>query len=200
MAALDGMGDFGQGHPSVLLTAAGGGVEAVPRLIAAITGTSSPVTVMLDHLEAVTSPECLSSIAEFALRVPAGWRLVLASRDAPPIAVSKLRVDRRILEISVNQLAMDASEAGALLAGAGTEMISTEIEELVERTEGWPAGLYMAALAMQSGEVPPGFTFTGDDRLVNDYLRSELLDRLPRSQLEFLVRTSILDRMSGPLC
>ena len=79
-------------------------------------------------------------------------------------------------------------------------MPPTELDELVERTEGWPAGLYLAALAIQSGTPPTGSTFTGDDRLVDDYLRSELLDRLPRSQRDFLVERPILDRMSGPLC
>ena len=70
----------------------------------------------------------------------------------------------------------------------------------MQRTEGWPAGLYLAALAIQSGSPAAGFSFSGDDRLVEDYLHSELLARLSRSQVSFLVRTSILDRMSGPLC
>ena len=72
--------------------------------------------------------------------------------------------------------------------------------DLVQRTEGWPAGLYIAALAIKAGETAPGFTFSGDDRLMGDYLRSELLPRVSPSQAGFLVLTSILDRMCGPLC
>jgi len=199
LAALDSLEALGW-DPAAQLTARGGGVEAVPPLMAAMSDVSAPVTVILDHLEAVTSPECMSSIAEFALRVPPGWTLALSSRDSLPIGVSKLRVDRRILEIGVEQLAMSASEASELLEREGTGVPLTLLDELVDRTEGWPAGLYLAALALQSGEPVTGFTFTGDDRLVDDYLRFEILDRLPQSQLEFLVRTSILDRMSGPLC
>src|SRR5262249_46062629 len=75
-----------------------------------------------------------------------------------------------------------------------------QTDELVERTEGWPTGLYLAALAIESGMPAPGFTFSGDDRFVDDYLRSELLSHLSSSEVRFLVRTSILEQMCGPLC
>jgi LuxR family maltose regulon positive regulatory protein len=185
---------------SALLAASGGEVDVVPRLIAHISVMRLPVVVVLDHLELVTNPQCATSIAEFALRVPEDWRLALASRDAVPIPVSRLRVDRRIVEIETAHLAMSRDEAAALLRGAGVTVSAAEIEELVKRTEGWPAGLYLAALAIKSGGPAAGFSFTGDDRLVDDYLRSELMARLLPSQVRFLVRTAILDQMSGPLC
>jgi LuxR family maltose regulon positive regulatory protein len=77
-----------------------------------------------------------------------------------------------------------------------------EVAELVRHTEGWPVGLYLAALALRSGVQPDraGFTFTGDDRLMADYLRTELLSRVSRGRVSFLTRTSVLERMSGPLC
>ena len=95
---------------------------------------------------------------------------------------------------------MTRTEASELLKGAGVELPESRTDELVQRTEGWPAGLYLAALAMRDGSPAEGFTFTGDDRLMGDYLRSELLTRVSSSQASFFMRTSVLDRMSGPLC
>jgi LuxR family maltose regulon positive regulatory protein len=104
------------------------------------------------------------------------------------------------MELDHVDLAMGPEEAGELLRYAGADVSTDEIRDLVERTEGWPAGLYLAALALGSGLRAPGFTFTGDDRFVDDYLHSELLDHLTSAEVRFLARTSILDRMCGPLC
>ena len=88
------------------------------------------------------------------------------------------------------------------MRAADVEMAEPDVEELVRRTEGWPVGLYLAALAVKAGgsHEDVGVTFSGDDRFMSDYLRSEFLDRVSRSDVTFLTRTSILDRMSGPLC
>ena len=89
-----------------------------------------------------------------------------------------------------------------MLKGAGAEVGEAGIHDLLQRTEGWPAGLYLAALAMKAGtrRSEVGFTFTGDDVFMGDYLRSELLDRVSGAEASFLTRTSVLDRMCGPLC
>ena len=94
------------------------------------------------------------------------------------------------------------AEAPALLLGAGVELGDEDVRELVRHTEGWPVGLYLAALAMTSGSphTGTGLTFTGDDRFMGDYLRSEILDRVSPTEASFLTRTSILEAMSGPLC
>ena len=94
------------------------------------------------------------------------------------------------------------SDARRLLEGAEVELPDADVDELVGRTEGWPVGLYLAALAVKAGGPrtavrPP---FTGDDRFMADYLRSELLAHLPQPRVAFLTRTAVLDRMSGPLC
>jgi LuxR family maltose regulon positive regulatory protein len=188
------------GYATALLAGYGGGVDVVPRLVTSIGTIRPPVTVVLDHVESITSRQCWSSIAEFALRIPVGWRLAIASRDQIRLPLSRLRIGRRIVEIGVDDLAMTAGEAGELLGHAGAAVSAAETDELVKRTEGWPVGLYLAALAIRSGGQATGFSFTGDDRLVDDYLRSEFLARLSASQAGFLVRTSVLDRMSGPLC
>ena len=97
---------------------------------------------------------------------------------------------------------MDASEARSVLEGAGVDLSEPDRNELLARTEGWPAGLYLAALAIKAGgpRAGPGVTFSGEDRFVGDYLRMEFLDRVSRADVSFLTRTSILDRLSGPLC
>ncbi len=183
-----------------LLTALGGGVGVVPRLVSALAGIPGPLVLVFDQVEAITSVECRASIAEFAVRVPPGWRLALVSRDQAPVPAARLRAQGQLLEIGSDDLAMAVGEASVLLQGAGVELSNAEAFELVERTEGWPVGLYIAALARKSGTPAAGFTFTGDDRLMRDYLRSELLPRVSAEQATFLVRTSVLDRMSGPLC
>ena len=199
LAALDRIEPV-SAQAAALLAASGGDVDIVPSLVAYMSAMRRPVAVVLDHFEQITSPQCTTSIAEFALRVPEDWRLALASRDTVPIPLSRLRVARQIVEIGTDHLAMSTDEAATLLREAGATVSAAETKELVRRTEGWPAGLYLAALAIKSGTPATGFTFTGDDRLVDDYLRSELLARLSHSQARFLVRTAILDQMTGPLC
>ena len=91
---------------------------------------------------------------------------------------------------------------GLLLEAAGVELEASELSELTEQTEGWPAGLYLAALSMQAGAAGPTGVegFTGDDRFVSDYFRLELLSRLPADEAQFLTHTSVLERMCGGLC
>ena len=167
---------------SQLLATSGGGADVVPSLVSTFNTINEPLVLVLDRAEAVTSRECQTSIAEFALRVPNGWRLALASRDPIPIPAARLRMQGRIVEIGTAELAMARSEASELLKATGVELSHSMTDELVQRTEGWPAGLYLAALAMKDGISAEGFTFTGDDRLMRDYLRSELLTRVSSSQ------------------
>jgi LuxR family transcriptional regulator, maltose regulon positive regulatory protein len=185
---------------SQLLATSGGGVDVIPSLVSTFGTVRGPLVLVLDHAEAVTSRECRTSIAEFALRVPEGWRLAMASRDPIPIPTAQLRMQGRIVEIGTTELAMARNEASELVRAAGVEVADSRMDELLQRTEGWPAGLYLAALAMRDSSPAEGFTFTGDDRLMGDYLRSELLTRVSSSQASFFMRTSVLDRMSGPLC
>ena len=184
------------------LVSSGADITVVPRFVSAIAAMHRPVTLVLDHAEAVTNKQCLNTIAEFALRLPPGWQLAMASRAGVPLPVARLRAQGRIVEISAEDLAMGPEEASSLLEGAGAELGEASIHELLQRTEGWPAGLYIAALAMKAGtrRSEVGFTFTGDDIFMGDYLRSELLDRVSGAVASFLTRTSVLDRMCGSLC
>lgn len=190
--------------PVVLRTLAftGAAITVVPLLAAAIASMREPVALVLDDVEAITNPECIDMITELALSFPAGSRCAIASRDTVSLPAARLRAHGAIVEIGADDLAMSDQEAAALLGGAGVDTGAGEVDGLVRRTEGWPAGLYLAALAMRAGSpgAEAGFPVTGDDRFVGDYLRSELLDRASQTDVAFLTRTSILDRMCGGLC
>ena len=195
---------IGRVDPAIFsaLASSGADITMVPRFVSAVASVQPPVTVLLDQAEAVTNRQCLNTIAEFALRLPPGWQLGLASRTVVPLPTARLRAQGRILEVTADDLAMGPREADSLLKGAGVEADEASVRDLLQRTEGWPAGLYIAALAIKSGSrnSDVGFTFTGDDVYMGDYLRSELLDRISGAEASFLIRTSVLDRMCGSLC
>jgi LuxR family transcriptional regulator, maltose regulon positive regulatory protein len=177
------------------------GASVLRPLGSALSTMSRPITLVLDHLEQLEDPRCRDAVAELALRLPDGSQLAVATRDIPPIPAALLRDNGRLLEVGPSELAMDEPEARALLEGAEVELGAAETAELLRRTEGWPVGLYLAALALRAGNPSgAGSPFTGDDRLLADYLRSELLNRLSPEQVSFLTRTSVLDRLCGPLC
>ena len=184
------------------LASPGAGPSVVPTLVSAVSSMRRPVSIVVDHVDAVTNRECLDAITELALAVPAGSQFAIASRNMVPLPTARLRAEGSIVEVGAHELAMDDAEASSLLAAAGTELGGEETHDLVEKTEGWPAGLYLAALAMNAGSprAEAVFSFTGDDRYMSDYLRAEFLDRVSRAEVSFLTRTSILDRLSGPLC
>ncbi len=200
-AALDRIGPV---EPAIFwaLASSGAGITVVPRLVSAIASVPPPVTLVLDHAEAITNKQCLNTITELALRLPKGCQLALASRRNVPLPTARLRAQGQILEITAGDLAMDPAEASSLLEGAGIEPGVVGVPELLQRTEGWPAGLYLAALAMRAGLGPGevGSAFTGDDRFMGDYLRAELLGHVSAADASFLTRTSVLDRMCGSLC
>jgi LuxR family transcriptional regulator, maltose regulon positive regulatory protein len=184
------------------LTSPAAAVSVPLMLVSAIAALGQPVWLVLDHIEVITNRDCLDAIAQLALGLPPGSQLAIGSRDGLPLPTARLRAQGSLVEIGVEDLAMGGSEAPALLRGAGVELGDDDVGDLVRRTEGWPVGLYLAALAMTSGSphADLGLTFTGDDRFMGDYLRSEILDRVSPAEASFLTRTSILETMSGPLC
>ena len=184
------------------LASSGAGMEVPRRLASAMAAMDRPVTLVVDHLEALTNRECLDTIALLAVSLPARSQLAIGSRDVLPLPEARLRAQGGIVEVGVDDLAMTSDEASTMLREAEVELADDDVRELVLRTEGWPAGLYLGALATRAGGTRAGIgvTFTGDDRYMGDYLRSEFLDRVSPSDVSFLTQTSILERMSGPLC
>ncbi|MFL6223146.1 MAG: LuxR C-terminal-related transcriptional regulator [Actinomycetes bacterium] len=192
--------------PEVLRTLAAPNVSVaatlVPRLAAAVAAMTQPVALVLDHVELLNNQQSLDTVAEIAAQLPIRSQLLVASQARPPLPVALLRTQGQVVEIGVQELAMDQQEAAALLEGAGVQLAEAEVKELISRTEGWPVGLYLAALAVKArGRRRNHWAgFTGNDRIMAEYLWSEFLARLPQRTVSFLTRTAVLDRMCGPLC
>jgi LuxR family maltose regulon positive regulatory protein len=186
------------------LTSPGVSVAAkvVPLLVSAAAAMTEPMFLVLDHLELLENQDCLDAVAELALGLPAGSQVALAARRSPALPVALLRAQGQVLEVGMTELAMDQQEGRALLEAAGIRLPDADMTELMRQTEGWPVGLYLAALAHRAGgpRHDTGFAFSGDDRFMADYLHSELLAHLPPELVTFLTRTAVLERMSGPLC
>jgi LuxR family transcriptional regulator, maltose regulon positive regulatory protein len=176
--------------------------SVVPRLGSALASMSSPVVLVLDDVHVLHDRECWAALSVLADHLPAGSRLVLAGRAGPPLRVARLRAEGKIMEIGPRELSLTAEEASSLLRNAGLTLGEEEVAELHRRTEGWPAGLYLAALYLREGGplASAAVSFGGDDRLVSEYVESEFLARISRRQRLFLTRTAVLERMCGPLC
>jgi LuxR family transcriptional regulator, maltose regulon positive regulatory protein len=176
--------------------------SVVPRLGAAFSAMTSPVALVLDDVHALHNSECRAALSVLADHVPGGSRLALAGRAEPPLRVARLRAEGRILEIGPEDLSLTSDEASSLLRNVDLTLSVDEMAGLHQRTEGWPAGLYLAALYLREGGplATAAVSFGGDDRLVSEYMESEFLARITRRQRVFLTRTAVLERMSGPLC
>ena len=174
----------------------------VPRVGSALAKLERPLVLVLDDLHAVTNPSCLDVLTALLGYVPAGSQVAFASREVPELPLARWRARGLVDEIGVAELRLDDEEAGLLLQAAGVQLDGSERSELTVRTEGWPAGLYLAALSFQAGATSSAgaASLSGGDRFVAEYFRFELLSRLPPAEAGFLQRTSVLDRMCGGLC
>src|SRR5215475_12543205 len=176
--------------------------SVVPRLGSAFRSMTSPVVLILDDVHLLHNSECRAALSVLANHVPPGSRLVLAGRAEPPVRVARLRAEGKLLEIGPENLSLTCAEAASVLRGAGVVLGEQDVAELHRRTEGWPTGLYLAALYLREGGPLPhaAASFGGDDRLVSEYMESEFLARIPSPQRVFLTRTAVLEQMCGPLC
>ena len=179
-----------------------GWAKRVVRLANALAAREQPFVLAIDDLHAVTNPACMDVIAELLESVPAGSQIAIASREEPALPLGRWRAHGWVRELGPTELRLDDGEAELLLRAAGVELGEAEVTELTERTEGWPAGLYLAALSIQAGasSSASAAAFAGDDRFVADYFRTELMSRLPDAEARFLKHTSVLERMCGGLC
>jgi LuxR family maltose regulon positive regulatory protein len=176
--------------------------SVVPRLASAFSSMISPIVLVLDDVHLLRNSECRAALSVLADHVPDGSRLALAGRAGPPLRIARLRAEGKILEIGPNDLAFACEEASSLLREADVALGDDEVTELHQRTEGWPAGLYLAALYLREGGSFAGaaVSFGGDNQLVSEYMKAEFLSRFSRRQRVFLTRTAVLERMCGPLC
>ena len=175
---------------------------AVPRLLESLHRGDAPMVLALDDVHEVSDPDSLSVISTIARGLPEGSQLALASRTEPAIRLGRFRANRDLIELDAGDLAMTRRETDAMLRACGLRLDPKSVDVLRERTEGWPAALYLAALSLGEAADPDvdARRFAGDDRLVVDYLRDEFIDNLDRDVASFLTRTSILNELSGDLC
>jgi LuxR family transcriptional regulator, maltose regulon positive regulatory protein len=185
------------------LSSPGAGVETVliPRVAAALSRMTSAAVLVLDDVHELENEECLDAIAALIANLSIGSQIVLSGRGEPRLPLARLRAHRETLDIGSADLAFDLRAATTLLQQNGVHPSEPDVVGLLERTEGWPIGLYLAALSIEGGAQPSAApAVSGDDALLADYLRTEILDRQPSRIAAFLTRTAVLDQMCGPLC
>jgi LuxR family maltose regulon positive regulatory protein len=194
-----GSAELAAGMNSPSGAAAGRAAARLAVELAAELGASPvPFVLMLDDLHVLRSPACHDVLGVVVSAVPAGSQVATASRSVQPY-LPRLRAAGQALELGAGDLALDAAGAQQIFAGAQVRLTAEAAAAVTVRTEGWPAGLYLAAvIAKESrGQAP---AITGDDRYVADYLHREALSQQPEDMQRFLRRTAVLDQLCGPLC
>jgi LuxR family maltose regulon positive regulatory protein len=176
--------------------------RSVSAAVTQILGTvrdHGPLLLVVDQVDSLASEESAAIMGELAASLPVGSRLALATRGPLPIPMPLLRSRAAVLEVGPGELAMSRDEGRALLDTVGARLDDGTADEVIEHTEGWPVALYFAGLAARNRPTA-AFRFDGDDRLMADYLRSEVLAGLSPEAVSFLTRCSVLQQLSGPVC
>jgi LuxR family maltose regulon positive regulatory protein len=175
----------------------------VPSLVNDLATVGAPLVLILDDYHLITDAICHQTLGLFLDHLPPAVHVVLSTRLDPPLPLARMRAQGELAELRVGELHFTHEETAELLNGSmGLDLAAEDAARLAERTEGWAAGLVLAGLSLRGRPDPSGFTaaFSGGDRHVADYLVAEVLERQPEELREFLLRTSVLERLSGPLC
>ncbi len=175
----------------------------VPRLLNELAAAGGELVLVLDDYHLVTNPTCHDSLVFFVEHLPAGVHVVLSTRADPPLPLGRLRARGELAELRVPDLRFSDAEAAALLHDAmGLQVAADQVQRLTERTEGWAAALYLAGLSLRGRDDADAYiaSFAGGHRYLVDFLGGEVLAAQPAEVQTFLLRTSILGHLSGPLC
>ena len=177
------------------------GEAAVERLLANLDSLEEPLVLVIDDLHELHAAEALAWLELFLASMPASVRLVLGTRQEPELGLHRLRLADRLIEIRAPELEFSQDDAAALLEASDIELSDEAVALIHERTEGWVAGLRLAAISLAGHPDPERFVaeFSGSERTVASYLMAEVLERQPTETRDLLLHTSILDRVSGPL-
>ena len=201
LEALRATGAVGDGELAELAgpPSDAGSDDFAAHLVAALSELEGPLVLVIDDLHELTSPEAMADLGYVIAHGSARLRLVAAARRDPDLSLHKLRLDGALTEIRTDELAFSPAEAADLFAALGQPLTTVLADRLWRRTEGWAAGLRIAALSARGVQDMAAFVdaFAGDDRALADYLIAEVLARQPRRVRQFLMRTSIVDRL-GP--
>jgi LuxR family transcriptional regulator, maltose regulon positive regulatory protein len=174
-----------------------------PLLVHELAAFQEPVVLVLDDYQLIKEPRCHEQIAFLLLHLPPSVTFALVTRTDPPLPLARLRAAGEMVEIRTPELRLEPSEAAEIVYNvSGLELAEPDLAVLLERTEGWPAGLYLAALSLRGHPSPSAFIrqFTGENRFIVDFLAEEVLSRQPSDIRQFLARTAVLDRFCAPLC
>src|SRR5829696_5858040 len=175
----------------------------LPTLINEIAELPYQVVLVLDDYQFVTEKGSHETVAFFLEHLPKNIHLVISSRSDPPLPLGRLRARGEMNEIRAEQLTFSEDEAECLLnERMGLGIGPDDLSVLLERTEGWPAGIYLASLSLQNKEDKHAFieSFRGSNRYIVALLGEEVLAYLPEEVRQFLLETSVLRRLTGPLC
>jgi len=188
--------------PDLIADVGGVGVSvlgrAAPRLAGVLRTSPVPFVLMLDDLHDLRSPACHDLLGVVISGIPEGSQLVAASRFEQPHLPS-LRASGEVLELLASDLALDAAGARQIFSDAQVSLTVEQAAEVTDRTEGWPVGLYLAALIARDNSSE-ALVISGEDRYVADYLYRESFGRLPETTQRFLRWTAVPDRFSASLC
>ena len=177
------------------------GATVVRRLLEDLSSLDERLWLVIDDLHELRAQEAIDQVELLLGSAPPQLRVLLLARRDVRLGLHRLRLEGELTEIRGEDLSFSVGESRALLAAAGARLSDGALESLVARTEGWAAGLRLAALSLVRDRDPERFatTFSGRERVVAECLLAEVLERQPEDVSRLLLRTSILDRVSGPL-
>ena len=183
-----------------MLPTTGFGVREALLVRAALTELPGVVTLVLDDFHLITDPRVQESVGQLLEHQPPQLRLMLVTRSDPPLRLNRLRVNGDLTDIRADDLAFTRDETVELLHRNGIHPTEHQVDCLLDRTQGWAAGLRLTLMRLDPADLERGVSgFTGRNRLVAEYLIEEVTDRLTDVDRQFLLTTSIADRVSGPL-
>jgi len=174
-----------------------------PGLVNELAAHAGPVTIVLDDYDVITDRRCHEQIAFLLKNFPASAQIAISSRARPPLSLALMRARGDLTEVGSAELSLTPDEAAEVIRRlCGAELAAPDLAKLAERTEGWPAGVYLVALSLSAAADRDAFMrrYTGANRYVWEYLADEVINRQAPDVREFLLRTSVLDRFSAPLC
>jgi LuxR family transcriptional regulator, maltose regulon positive regulatory protein len=177
-----------------------GTTVALRRLVRSLNRRELPAVLVLDDLHSLHAQEARAVVTAIAQGCGQNLQLALASRSADGIPVARLRAHGELIVLRADELAMTRSESTALLSLANLELGADQALALHRRTEGWPAGLHLAALSVAEEGEDHLERFAGGDRLVRAYVCEEILSSLSDDERDFVTGTCVLDRLTGPAC
>jgi LuxR family maltose regulon positive regulatory protein len=178
------------------------GLDAITTLTNELGELADPFVIALDDLHFASDQRLWPTLTAFVERLPANVHLIIASRVEPVLPLHRWRIEGRLCEIRSDDLMLTEDEVAALLSGLGAPADAATVALLTKRTEGWVAGVQLAALSVRGHDDWPAFAhnFSATDRNVTDYLVGEALDRQPPDLVEFLLQTSVLDELEAEVC